>query len=69
MPNGVLTMEQLEEVVNADFEFDEFVVDVETKGPHRGDPHRNEVFWISLAGPGRADAIPCGHPLGEPRVV
>lgn len=49
-------------------EFDEFVVDVETKGEHRGDPHRNDVFWISLAGPGRADAIPCGHPLGE-RVV
>lgn len=65
MPQGVRTMEQLEEVVNAYFEFDEFVVDVETMGPYRGDPHRNDVFWISLAGPGRADAIPCGHPLGE----
>ena len=68
MTTGVLTESQLAEVVKAYMAFDEFVVDVETKGPHRGDPHRNDVFWISLAGPGRADAIPCGHPLGE-RVV
>lgn len=68
MPNGVLTLDDLEEVVNAYFNFDEFVVDVETLGEFRGEPHRNDVFWISLAGPGRADAIPCGHPLGE-RVI
>ena len=65
MPNGVLTVAQLEEVIQAYSAFDEFVVDVETRGDYRGDPTRNEVFWISLAGPGRADAIPCGHPLGE----
>ena len=68
MPQGIRTVKQLQEVVNAYMEFDEFVVDVETMGQYRGDPHRNDVFWISLAGPGRADAIPCGHPLGE-RVV
>lgn len=30
-------------------------------------PRRNVVFWISLAGPGRADVIPLGHPVGEIR--
>lgn len=63
--NGVLTEEQLAELVEAYSDFPELVVDVETRGPYMGDPHRNEVFWISLAGPGRADAIPCGHPLGS----
>jgi len=62
---GICTAEELDALVKDYLEFDEFVVDVETKGPFRGDPHRNEVFWISLAGPGRADAIPCGHPVGE----
>lgn len=61
----VATERQLQEVVSAYLEFDEFVFDVETLGVHRADPRRNEVFWISLAGPGRADVIPCGHPLGE----
>jgi DNA polymerase I-like protein with 3'-5' exonuclease and polymerase domains len=65
MAQGVLTMDQLEKLVDDYLAFDEFVFDVESKGEYRGNPHRNEVFWISLAGPGRADAIPCGHPLGE----
>jgi len=65
---GVRTLDQLDELVTAYGKFDEFVVDVETMGPHRLDPLRNDVFWLSLAGPGRADAIPCGHPIGE-RVV
>jgi DNA polymerase I-like protein with 3'-5' exonuclease and polymerase domains len=65
VPRGVRTLDELREVVNAYFEFDAFVVDVETMGDHRGEPFRNDVFWISLAGPGRADVIPCGHPLGE----
>lgn len=60
----VLDYDQLAEVVAAYKEFDEFVFDVETKGEHPLDPGRNEVFWISLAGPGRADVIPMGHPLG-----
>ncbi len=68
MPRGIRTLDELQGVVDAYFEFDEFVVDVETMGPYRGDPYRNDVFWISLAGPGRADVIPCGHPLGE-RIV
>lgn len=65
MTLGVRTRAHLDQVVNDYLLFDEFVVDVETRGPYRGDPHRNDVFWISLAGPGRADVIPCGHPLGE----
>lgn len=65
MPAGVRTQGALEELVDAYSDFDEFVFDIESKGPYRGDPRRNDVFWISLAGPGRADVIPCGHPLGE----
>ena len=61
----VTDYDQLAELVTAYKEFDAFVLDVETKGPHPLDPLRNEVFWISLAGPGRADVIPMGHPLGD----
>lgn len=61
----VLTHEQLDEVVAAYSEFEEFVFDVETTGPYRGDPRRNDVFWLSLAGPGRSDVIPMGHPTGD----
>jgi DNA polymerase I-like protein with 3'-5' exonuclease and polymerase domains len=71
MADGVRTADQLKEVVKAYEAFDEFVFDVETVGAtpeERLDPLRNDVFWISLAGPGRADVFPCGHPLGE-RVV
>ena len=69
MPDGVRTAAQLKEVVEAYEAFDEFVFDVETTGSspeEQLDPLRNQVFWISLAGPGRCDVIPCGHPLGEP---
>jgi len=62
---GILTLDQLELLVDDYMQFEEYVFDVETMGEHRDDPYRNEVFWISLAGPGRADAIPCGHPVGE----
>jgi DNA polymerase I-like protein with 3'-5' exonuclease and polymerase domains len=62
---GILTLDQLEVLVDDYMQFEEYVFDVETMGEHRDDPYRNEVFWISLAGPGRADAIPCGHPVGE----
>jgi DNA polymerase I-like protein with 3'-5' exonuclease and polymerase domains len=54
--------------------FDAFAFDVETfhdadlaryPGDKPGlDPNRNRVFWVSLAGPGRSDAIALGHPLG-----
>lgn len=61
----VTDFDQLAEVVSAYKEFDSFVFDIETKGGHPLDPQRNEVFWISMAGPGRADVIPFGHPLGN----
>lgn len=65
MKNIVLDSKEMSQLVADYSEFDEFVFDVETMGDTRGDPRRNKVFWISLAGPGRADAIPFGHPIGE----
>ena len=65
MAQGVLTVEHLKHVVKAYKQFGEFTFDVETMGEHRGNPHRNEVFWISLSTLGRCDVIPCGHPVGE----
>lgn len=65
---AVLTKEHLAEVVAAYMEFDAFAFDTETKGPNPGDglnPLLNEVTWISLAGPGRADAIPIAHVNGD----
>jgi DNA polymerase I-like protein with 3'-5' exonuclease and polymerase domains len=68
----IATADELAQLVRDYESFDEFVFDVETMGPDpadrdklRADPHRNEIFWISMAGPGRADVIPCGHPIGE----
>lgn len=65
MTPGIRDLDALDALVTDYMEFDEFVFDVETKGDNRLDPNRNDVFWISLAGPGRGDVIPCGHPLGE----
>lgn len=64
-PDVVLTEQKLGEVVDAYMGFNEFVFDVETCGPHRNRPTINRVFWLGLAGPGRCDAIPFGHPRGE----
>lgn len=58
----VTTSGQLQELVEAYSGFDEFAFDVETNSL---DPHTNRVYWISLAGPGRGDTIPLGHPLGD----
>jgi len=63
--NIILTIEQLEELVQHYSAVDEFVFDVETAGPHRGDPRQNDVVWISMATEGRTDVIPMGHPNGE----
>jgi DNA polymerase I-like protein with 3'-5' exonuclease and polymerase domains len=61
----ILTMADLEEAV-AHFErFDEFVIDIETVGEHRGVPVANEILWIALATHGRAVVIPMGHPNGD----
>lgn len=61
----VTDFDQLAELVAAYKEFDSFVFDIETRGQNALDPRTNEIFWISLAGPGRADVIPMGHPLGD----
>lgn len=61
----ILTSNDLQEVVDAYSLVDEFVFDVETAGPHRGDPRQNPVVWIALATEGRVDVIPMGHPNGD----
>ena len=63
--NIVMNSDQLKEVVDAYLQVEEFVFDVETSGPHRGDPRQNAVVWIALATEGRVDVIPMGHPNGE----
>jgi DNA polymerase I-like protein with 3'-5' exonuclease and polymerase domains len=63
--NIIFTSDQLQEVVDAYSKVDEFVFDVETSGPHRGDPRQNAVVWIALATEGRVDVIPMGHPNGD----
>ena len=61
----VSTLEDLKEVRDAYLGFKAFAFDTETMGERPLDPSCNQVFWLSLAGPGRADVIPFGHPLGE----
>jgi DNA polymerase I-like protein with 3'-5' exonuclease and polymerase domains len=61
----VTNLRQLKELVAAYSEFENFAFDFETKGDRRNDPRHAVPFWISMAGPGRADTIPFGHPLGR----
>ena len=61
----VTTREELAEVVRLYSGADTFVVDVETVGPHRIDPVRNDVLWIGLGTEGLTHVIPLGHPNGE----
>ncbi len=65
LPKMVMDRVYLNEVVNAYLDFDEFVFDVETMGKYRLRHERADVRWISLAGPGRSDVIPLGHPKGR----
>lgn len=61
----IRTAEQLHSLVEDYSKNSAFAFDVETVGPHRGDPRRNDVLWIALATDGRADVIPLGHPNGD----
>lgn len=63
--NIVLTRRHLKEVVAAYSDFDAFAFDFETMGEKRNDPRHAVPFWLSLAGPGRAEVIPFGHPMGD----
>ena len=80
----VRTVEDLKQVVEDYLDFDEFAFDIETVGTRQPrlldgqrnekdkpalDPMTNEVWAISLAGPGRSDVIPCGHPLGPEQLM
>ena len=70
----VRSAEDLKEIVATYGRFGEFAFDIETRG-HRKirskkdkpalDARTNVVWSLSLAGPGRCDVIPCGHP--DPR--
>jgi DNA polymerase I-like protein with 3'-5' exonuclease and polymerase domains len=67
----VTDYKELKEIVKIYSDFEEVVFDVETRatnGEKDGalDPRTNEIYWISIAGPGRADVIPMGHPNGDP---
>lgn len=62
---GIRDIDELDDIVTQYFDFDTFAFDVETKGDQRLDTRRNDVFWISMSGPGRCDVIPLGHPIGE----
>ncbi|HET7110151.1 MAG TPA: DNA polymerase [Gemmatimonadales bacterium] len=63
--NIITTERQLKEVAAAYQDFDAFAYDFETMGEKRNDPRHAVPVWLSLAGPGRADVIPFGHPLGD----
>ncbi|MCZ0981889.1 hypothetical protein O1L60_31255 [Streptomyces diastatochromogenes] len=65
MRDVILTMADLDEAVAYFEQFDEFVIDIETVGEHRGVPVANEILWIALATHGRAVVIPMGHPNGD----
>lgn len=74
MSQIVTTLDALHELVDAYMAFDCFALDTETmagREPYHAkdipevDTLTNIVFWVSLAGPGRSDAIPIGHPLGR----
>lgn len=64
-PHVITTVDELKGAVEFYLDQPEFVFDVETKGPDRGNPILNEVFWMTLAGPGRVDVIPMQHPTGD----
>lgn len=64
----VLRRSVLKEVVKRYLAAEEFVFDVESVGPYRGDPRRNEVSWIALSTVGHTDVIPLQHPRGRLRV-
>lgn len=70
----VTTEEALEALVEDYLRFESFAFDTETRGTRpklyeKDEPsldwRTNDVFWVSLAGPGRSDVIPIGHPTGR----
>lgn len=64
-PQVVTTAHSLKETIDYFSSQDEFVIDVETVGTHRGIPAVNTVTWVALATRGAAVVIPMGHPNGN----
>jgi DNA polymerase I-like protein with 3'-5' exonuclease and polymerase domains len=65
----VTTTAQLDETVRYFLDQDEFAIDLETMGEHRGEPNFNEIAWVGIATRGRTAVIPCGHPNGDELLV
>ncbi|MET9119981.1 DNA polymerase [Streptomyces sp. NPDC004528] len=65
MRDVILTLDDLNEAVAHFMQYDEFVIDIETVGDHRGVPMANDIMWVALATYGRAVVIPMGHPNGD----
>ena len=65
MTKPILTLAALKEARAFYRDQRDVVFDVETKGEHRLDPRRNQVFWLTLSAGGRTDVIPFGHPIGR----
>jgi DNA polymerase-1 len=78
----ILTIEALEQLVQDYTQFDYFVFDCETNATREPraskrkdadipalDERTNKPTWMALAGPGRVDVIPFGHPNGPPQLT
>lgn len=64
-PYVILTEDDLRATLDYFLRQDAFAFDVETWGPHRGSPMRNDVLWIALATHDMTVVIPMGHPNGD----
>jgi DNA polymerase I-like protein with 3'-5' exonuclease and polymerase domains len=63
--NVILDEGRLKEAVDYFLQQDMFSFDVETVGDNRGQPHLNEVTWMSLGTKGSSIVVPMGHPIGS----
>jgi DNA polymerase I-like protein with 3'-5' exonuclease and polymerase domains len=66
--NVVLDEKRLLDVRDYLLHTDSFVFDVETTGPYRGEPVKNQVLWMGLCTYGMCVTIPMGHPNGDKMV-
>lgn len=65
LPYVVQTKQDLADVRDYFLKQDAFAFDVETWGPWRGSPKRNDVLWLALATHDKTAVIPMGHPNGD----
>lgn len=77
----ITDLDELHEVIKVYEAWGSIVFDVETEATREPRPGRkgadkpaldertNVVTWLALAGPGRVDVIPMGHPTGPPQLT